>query len=201
VEVSNDKKIIWIIALLTMISVMVAGCTSNVSNTTGTGTSETTKTAQSTVIQTSTQIQPPIATIKDTISSIRPPPSSPESTSRIATTIGVDKWTAIALDTPTGGIVKGHSYGFGFYVLTVPTNKKICGQWVNFYLDDKPAPGKWNIDPNPECWVSAQLFLSADETAQLSLGMHTLKVDYLGDTTYAPSHWEGTFNVKATASG
>jgi hypothetical protein len=120
------------------------------------------------------------------------------SESRIATTITGDKWTAMAQE---GGIVKGTSYGFGFDVFTLPSNKKICGQWVNFYLDDKPAPGKWNTNPNPECWVSAQLLLSADETAQLSLGMHTLKVDYLGDNTYAPSHWEGTFNVKATVSG
>lgn len=126
-------------------------------------------------------------------------PSSTYDHPKIAMTIEGDKWTALALDS---GIVKGTSYGFGFNIFTLPyQDKKICGQEVNFYLDDKPAPGKWNIDPNPECWVSAQLLLSADDIAPLSLGAHTLKVDYLGDTTHAPSHWEGTFNVKVTASG
>ena len=68
-------------------------------------------------------------------------------------------------------------------------------------IDDQPAAGKWQKweyvnGGGLYCVESVGLHLSSTDTAKLSLGMHTLKVDYLGDNTYAPSQWENTFVVR-----
>jgi hypothetical protein len=75
----------------------------------------------------------------------------------------------------------------------------LCGQALNFYIDGQPAGGKWAISsPGPlnGCWVTSSLTLSPEDTAKLSLGAHTLTVDYIGDATYAPSQYVSVFNVK-----
>jgi len=46
---------------------------------------------------------------------------------------------------------------------------------------------------------SGELLLNTADTAKLSLGWHTLKIDYLGDSKYAPAEFTAPFFVAARA--
>lgn len=69
-----------------------------------------------------------------------------------------------------------------------------CGA-ANYYIDNQAAGGAWEITkPHPEYWQGCPsglaggaegLYLYARDTTQLSLGWHTLTIDYLGNYTYA----------------
>ena len=74
-------------------------------------------------------------------------------------------------------------------------------------LDDQAAGGEWNVtSPQPQYWEGCPgglsggaggLYLRPNDTANLSVGWHTLKIDYLGDSTYAPAEYTAQFLVIA----
>jgi hypothetical protein len=126
--------------------------------------------------------------------------SSPAPKALIPTEIHENKWASMAM---SNGIVRGQEYFMGWYIY-VPghvNDHRVCGQWANFYIDDQPAGGEWQKwdyinGGGLYCAVSVGLHLNSADTAKLSPGVHTLKVDYLGDYTYAPSQWASTFVVR-----
>jgi hypothetical protein len=79
-----------------------------------------------------------------------------------------------------------------------------CGL-ANWYIDNATAGGVWSynapgVNGLPGCSAGmgggfAKLQLNASDIANLSPGYHTLKCDYLGDSTYAASEWVGTIYV------
>lgn len=73
---------------------------------------------------------------------------------------------------------------------------------VNYYIDNAAAGGTWNSKPSggDDCCGGLSggtggLTLHSQDTAKLSPGWHTLKIDFLGDDVYAPSQWTGQFLV------
>ena len=180
---------IGLILGLMMLSVLTAGCTSNVSNTTSPSPFNASKSTQ--LIGTSTSTSSVVTvTVPAT-----PTPTPPQQ--QIATKIEGNKYVSIAM---SSGIIRGQPYTFGFSIFTLPETpgRILCGQYVNFYIDGMPAGGIWQRSgSDASCFASDFLVLSAQDTAKLSEGAHTLVVDYLGSNTYAPSHFEGTFYVRA----
>jgi hypothetical protein len=171
---------------LMIFSVLTAGCTSNVSNTTSPS-----NTSKSTQLGTSTSTSSVVTvTVPAT-----PTPTPPQQ--QIATKIEGDKYVSIAM---SSGIIRDQPYTFGFSIFTLPETpgRILCGQYMNFYIDGTSAGGTWQRSgSDASCFASDFLVLSAQDTAKLSKGAHTLVVDYLGGNTYAPSHFEGTFYVRA----
>ena len=92
------------------------------------------------------------------------------------------------------------------YWIEAADGKHPCGA-ANYYIDNYAAGGKWDITkPNPQYWEGCPeglpggaggLNLYAEDTMKLSPGWHTLKIDYLGDNTYAPSEFTAQFLVVA----
>lgn len=120
--------------------------------------------------------------------------------SKIPTAIEFDKWASLM----SMGIYKNppQTYGFGVYIVDktkTPASSTwiLCGRWANFYIDDQPAGGKWTLVStyNGACARSLGFTLYPEDVAKLSLGIHTLKVDFLGDDIYAPSQGSFTFTV------
>ena len=70
----------------------------------------------------------------------------------------------------------------------------IFGKWVNFYIDDQAAKGTWYQSPD------ARLVYSGTDSTSLSPGVHTLKLDFLGDDTNAPCRYSMTFTVVSSES-
>ena len=77
--------------------------------------------------------------------------------------------------------------------------KHPCGA-SNYYIDDQAAGGTWGITkPQPLYWQgcpaglpggAAGLYLYPNDTAKLTVGWHTLKIDYLGIAPTRPhSSW------------
>jgi hypothetical protein len=172
------KKQFLIILMVTILlaTVFVAGCTS-----------PTTSTATTTSKITATP----------TLSASFSPAPKAKILDLMTTEIHEDKWTGMAM---SYGIVRGQEYRMGWHIYVQGhTDHCVCGQWANFYIDNQPAGGEWQkFDYNGGecCWVSVGLHLNSADTAKLSPGVHTLKVDYLGDNTYAPSQWASTFVVR-----
>ena len=78
---------------------------------------------------------------------------------------------------------------------SINEHKNVCGA-VNYYVDDYAAGGTWNINPSGACSASSgSLSLTGTDTAKLSVGTHTLKIDWLGDSTYGPSQYVEQFTV------
>jgi len=181
------KRAIVIVAGLVLASVVMAGCTGNAPN----------KTRQSSgVNQTANVTIHPTATPMPTPTVV--PTAIPTPTPRLATSVEGDKGVSMAL---SSAITRGREITLGFRVMVADPSQihYLCGQAVNFYIDGQPAGGKWDESgPGPvnSCWVTASLTLSPEDTAKLSPGTHTLKVDYAGDAEYAPSQFVGSFNVK-----
>jgi hypothetical protein len=89
------------------------------------------------------------------------------------------------------------------YVVNAADGTHPCGA-ANYYIDDHAAYGKWHITrPTAQYGCSAAgmpggaggLYLYPNDTAKLAAGWHTLKIDYLGDNTYAPSEYVARFLV------
>ena len=75
-------------------------------------------------------------------------------------------------------------------------SKNICGA-VNYYIDDRPAGGEWHVSSGDVCQsIAGWLHLSPTDTMQLCAGAHTLKINYPGNETYAPSQYVTQFTVK-----
>ena len=74
-------------------------------------------------------------------------------------------------------------------------HKNICGA-VNYYIDDRAAGGDWHISKGDACEaISGWLRLYPADTMRLSRGLHTLKIDYLGNAKYAPSQYVARFTI------
>jgi len=167
-------------------TVFVAGCTGNATNTTNT--SPATSTATTTSKITATPM------LRESL--------APALKAKIPTEIGGNKWVSLAM---SDGIVRGREY-FLAWTIYVPghiNDNRVCGQWANFYVDNQPAGGEWQKwdyvnSGGLYCVESVGLRFNSTDTAILSPGVHTLKVDYLGDNTYAPSQWVSTFVVRNT---
>jgi len=173
---------------LMIFSVLIAGCTSNVSNTTSPSPSNATKSTRPIGTSTSTS-----SVVTVTVPAT-PTPTPPQQ--QIATKIEGDKYMSIAM---SSGIIRGQPCTFGFNIFTLPEvpGKILCGEHINFYIDGAPAGGTWQgSGSGTSCFASDFLVLSAQDTAKLSNGAHTLTADYLGGNTYAPSHFGGTFYVR-----
>jgi len=70
---------------------------------------------------------------------------------------------------------------------------------VNYYIDNYAAGGTWNINPAGGCSASSgSLVLAGADTAKLSHGTHTLKVDWLGNNAYGPSQSVMTFTMTSS---
>jgi hypothetical protein len=90
------------------------------------------------------------------------------------------------------------------YVINGADGKHPCGL-ANSYIDNQAAGGTWDITkPQPPYWKGCPaglpggaggLYLYPNDTAKLAVGWHTLKIDYLGDNTYAPSQFAAKFLV------
>jgi len=90
------------------------------------------------------------------------------------------------------------------YVIDGANGKHPCAA-SNYYIDGYAAGGKWEITkPQPQYWEGCPgglaggaggLYLYPADTAKLTPGWHTLKIDFLGDSVYAPSQYQAQFLV------
>jgi hypothetical protein len=180
------KKQLLIVLMVTILlaTAFIAECTGGTTN--RTSTSPATSTGATTSQMTATQ----------TLSTS----STPAPKAKIPTEISPDKWVSMAMEY---GIARGGEYRLA-WVVSVPghiNDQRVCGQWPYFYIDNQPAGGewqKWDYIPGGGlyCAESVGLHLNSTDTAKLMPGGgHILKVEYLGNNTYAPSEWVGTFVV------
>jgi hypothetical protein len=98
---------------------------------------------------------------------------------------------------PSSGasVAQGRAITFTTTLYSVNEHKNVCGA-VNYYIDNNPAGGTWNINPPGTCSASSgSLSLAGADTAKLSPGTHTLKIDWLGDSTYGPAQYVEQFTV------
>lgn len=188
---TKTQIVLGLTVALVILAVLTAGCTSNTSNTTSLSSSNESKFTHP--LDTTS----PASAVATVTVSATPTPAPPQQ--RIATKIEGDKYVSIAMS-PGAGIIRGQQFTFGFSIFTLPEvpGRILCGQYVNFYIDGKPAGGTWQRSAPGTCFASDFLVLSAQDTAKLSVGAHTLAVDYLRDNTHAPSHFEGTFYVRTS---
>ena len=104
--------------------------------------------------------------------------------------------TQASVSGPTS-VVKGQPATFMAILYSVNEHKNVCGA-VNYYIDNSAAGGTWNINPAGSCSASSgSLALAGPDTAKLSIGTHTLKVDFLGNNAYGPSQSVMTFTVRS----
>ncbi|MGZ4916547.1 MAG: hypothetical protein ACXV45_07840 [Halobacteriota archaeon] len=187
------RLLVTSILIIVIASMLIAGCTST-TNTTSPTAASTTPTATASTARNATRSTP-----------IPPTPA------KIATTIHV--WEgymgqpAFWLDYPQYHVaLQQGSSEMVRYWIDAADGKHPCGA-ANYYIDNYAAGGKWDITkPNPQYWEGCPeglpggaggLSLYAEDTMKLSPGWHTLKIDYLGDNTYAPSEFTSQFLVVA----
>lgn len=92
-------------------------------------------------------------------------------------------------------VVQGQPATFTATLYSVNEHANVCGA-VNYYIDNYAAGGSWVINPAGTCSASSgSLVLAGTDTAALSLGTHTLKIDWLGNNEYGPSQAVMTFTV------
>jgi hypothetical protein len=131
--------------------------------------------------------------------------------SRIPTTIhvweGYMGMPAMWLDYPTyhNPLTQGEPEQVRYWVEAADGTYP-CGM-ANYYIDDQAAGGEWNVtSPQPQYWEGCPgglpggaggLYLRPNDTANLSVGWHTLKIYYLGDNKYAPAEYTAQFLVIA----
>ena len=180
----KKQLLIVLMVFIVLATVFVAGCTGNTTNS----------------ISTSPATSAATTTSKITTTPMLNTSLTPATKAKIPTEISADKWVSLVI---SNGVVRGQEYSLAWaiYVPGHVNDHRVCGQWANFYIDDQPATGEWQKwdyvnGGGLYCVESVGLHLSSTDTAKLSLGTHTLKVDYLGDNTYAPSQWENTFVVR-----
>ncbi|MGZ8876204.1 MAG: hypothetical protein ACXW1F_06945 [Halobacteriota archaeon] len=159
---------------------------SNASSSAGVNASTTTTIAQPTATAQATATSTPTAAASPSTKSpqgaLLPTTVSPES--------NADTWLLVGIPIHRGDAVNV------FVELNSPTeHKNICGA-VNYYIDDHAAGGQWHINEGDACQaISGWLHLDGADTTKLTLGTHTLKIDYLGNSTYAPSQFVEQFTV------
>jgi len=128
---------------------------------------------------------------------------------RISTTLYV--WTPPVynpawLSDPTHSPVKQGGYAGVRYAVKGADGKNPCGV-AKYYIDSSLAGGTWMVTPRSPYWQGCPaglpggaggLILYPEDTMELSLGWHTLRIHYLGDNTYAPCDFVGSFLVVAS---
>ncbi|MFZ0012347.1 MAG: hypothetical protein WAL97_10700 [Halobacteriota archaeon] len=192
-----------VVLVLVSVLVIVAGCTSA-----NPASPPSTQTASTSASATPSPSQPTTIPITPSLIVTPSPPSTPAG-GRIATTLSV--WEgymgqpALWLDYPTYHVAlkQGGSEQVR-YVINGTDGKHPCGL-ANYYIDNQAAGGTWDITkPQPLYWQGCPgglpggaggLYLYPNDTAKLAVGWHTLKIDYLGDSTYAPSQFVAQFLV------
>ncbi len=100
------------------------------------------------------------------------------------------------IPTPLTQSIKQGQMAVVQYSIKAADGKEPCGA-ANYYIDDKAAGGDWSISkgmPGSGCPAgvsggAGMLTLRPTDTAKLSPGYHSFKIDYLGDNTYAPSQY------------
>ena len=97
-------------------------------------------------------------------------------------------------------VAQGQAMTFTTTLYSVNEHKNVCGA-VNYCIDDQAAGGTWNINPAGTYSASSgSLSLTGTDTAKLSVGTHTLKIDWLGDSTYGPSQASEQFRVTPSST-
>jgi hypothetical protein len=200
-----------VVLVLVSVLVLVAGCTfanpaSPTPSTPGAATAQTATPSGATASPTASQ---PTTIPIIPVLLVTPSPSVTPPGARIPTNLSV--WEgymgqpAFWLDYPMYHVAlkQGGSEQVR-YVINGADGKHPCGL-ANYYIDNQAAGGKWDITkPQPQYWQGCPgglpggaggLYLYPNDTAKLAVGWHTLKIDYLGDGTYAPSQFEAQFLV------
>ncbi len=138
--------------------------------------------------------------------SVTPTPTQTPAPAKIATSINPyvpPVWYAYGLiPTPLTQSVKQGQMAVVQYSIKAANGKEPCGA-ANYYIDDQAAGGDWSINkemPGYGCPAGVSggaggLTLNAADTAKLSPGYHSFKIDYLGDGTYASSQYVTQFLV------
>lgn len=102
--------------------------------------------------------------------------------------------------TSIASVAQGEAVTFATTLYSPTEQKNICGA-PNYYIGNYAAGGKWNINAPGTCSASSgSLSLAGADTAKRSLGTHTLKVDYLGDSTHSGSQFSEQFTLTANPS-
>ncbi len=190
-----------LIMLLVCTAILTAGCMSSntsprPSSTTSTNTTAGTSTASPASSQSNVDVVTPTPL---------PTQQTPSTQAPYPTKIGV--WAgymgmpALWLSDPVNNPVKrGDEVSLRIWIDA--SNGKCPCRPVNYYIDDAAAGGTWNSKPGggDDCCGglpggTGGLILHSQDTAALSPGWHTLKIDFLGDAMYAPSQWTGQFLV------
>lgn len=127
-----------------------------------------------------------------------PPACTPSSTPGPTATPTPTQLPTQATVSGPASFAQGQAITFTATLYSVNEHKNVCGA-VNYYIDDQAAGGTWNINPAGTCSASSgSLSLTGTDTAKLSVGTHTLKIDWLGDSSYGPSQNSMQFTVTSS---
>jgi hypothetical protein len=166
------KKLLVSIVLIMVASLSIAGCLSSLSSNQAAPSAASPSASAS---ASATHSPPPSPTLT--------PTSSPGALP-----------TQVSVSGPTL-VVRGQPATFTAAIYSVNERTNVCGA-VNYYIDNYAAGGTWVINPAGTCSASSGgLVLAGADTAKLSLGTHTVKVDWLGNNAYGPSQSVMTFTV------
>ena len=153
------------------------------------------KTSGKLIFETSQSANPAYLTYNDYENDLKITLGNATPTTPIPTT-PISLPTQASVSGPTS-VVKGQPATFMAILYSVNEHKNVCGA-VNYYIDNSAAGGTWNINPAGSCSASSgSLALAGPDTAKLSIGTHTLKVDFLGNNAYGPSQSVMTFTVRS----
>jgi hypothetical protein len=189
----SKTKLLAIVALV-IVSLSIAGCTSY-----------TAPQATPTVAAASSVQPTPTAT--PTTQPTAAPTQTP-ATPQLATSINAwvpPVWYAEGLLPVPGvqdAVVQGHPATVAA-IVNAADGTHPCGPAFSYYIDHQAAGGVWVIPENygQGCGAGvlphAELQLSGNDTAKLSVGTHMFQVSYPGDGTYAPAEYVTEFNVVA----
>lgn len=145
-------------------------------------------------ISSSNQAAPNAASPSASASASAAPSQSPQSPQPTSNPSQSSFPTQASVSGPTL-VVQGQPATFTTTIYSVDEHKNVCGA-VNYYIDNYAAGGTWVISPAGSCSASSgSLVLAGADTAKLSPGTHTLKVDWLGNNAYGPSQSVMTFTV------
>jgi hypothetical protein len=190
-----------------LVLVSISGCTSPA--TTSPSPSASSATAQQAKVTPS-----PTSEASPTPTPTAQPTTTPSAT-KVATEIDAyvpPSWYKYGLisDPEEGYVTQGQPYAVVEYGINAADGTHPCGGAANFYIDGQAAGGVWRTTPNPNpfgigCGANSfggagELTLYASDTAKLSVGAHTLRIQYLGIGNYAPSFSDLMFYVVAPMS-
>lgn len=187
------------IVLLLAAAVLASGCTGN--QIPGPTSEQVNNSTTSTSVSASAN-----STASASIVSPTPTPTSVKIATVIHVWAGYMGMPALWLEDPQNYTVAQGSEQQVQYWVDAADGAHPCGA-ANYYIDNQAAGGAWEITkPQPEYWQGCPsglaggaggLYLYARDTSQLSLGWHTLTIDYLGNYTYEPSQFVAQFLVVA----